>query len=91
MRNFRTELERMFPKPLCDHQNGLPAIRIFQRSLFMKPRHFLSLFDLAPAELQYVLRRADELKTQHRRGERYAPFPQKVLGMIFEKASTRTR
>ena len=81
----------MFPKPLCDHQNGLPAIRIFQRSLFMKPRHFLSLFDLAPAELQYVLRRADELKTQHRRGERYAPFPQKVLGMIFEKASTRTR
>ena len=57
----------------------------------MKPRHFLSLFDLSPAELQHVLRRASELKALHRRGERYAPLPQKVLGMIFEKASTRTR
>jgi ornithine carbamoyltransferase len=38
-----------------------------------------------------VLRRAGELKALHRRGERYAPFLQKVLGMIFEKASTRTR
>ena len=57
----------------------------------MKPRHFLSLFDLTPAELQQVLQRASELKAQYRRGERYAPFPQKVLGMIFEKASTRTR
>ncbi|MDS4019626.1 MAG: ornithine carbamoyltransferase [Candidatus Competibacter sp.] len=57
----------------------------------MKPRHFLSLFDLSPAELRRVLRRADELKSLRRRGERHAPFPQKVLGMIFEKASTRTR
>ena len=57
----------------------------------MKRRHFLSLFDLTPVELQQVLRRASELKAQYRRGERYAPFPQKVLGMIFEKASTRTR
>jgi ornithine carbamoyltransferase len=57
----------------------------------MKPRHFLSLFDLSPAELRRVLRRASELKNLHRRGERYAPFPQKILGMIFEKASTRTR
>ncbi|MGB5064921.1 MAG: ornithine carbamoyltransferase [Candidatus Competibacter sp.] len=57
----------------------------------MKPRHFLSLFDLTPAELRHVLRRAGELKALHRRGERHAPFPQKVLGMIFEKASTRTR
>lgn len=38
-----------------------------------------------------MLRRASELKTLHRRGERHAPFSQKVLGMIFEKASTRTR
>lgn len=57
----------------------------------MKPRHFLSLFDLTPEELRHVLRRAGELKALHRRGERHAPFPQKVLGMIFEKASTRTR
>ena len=57
----------------------------------MKPRHFLSLFDLTPVELQQVLRRAAELKALHQRHESYAPFPQKVLGMIFEKASTRTR
>ncbi len=57
----------------------------------MKPRHFLSLFDLTPAELQQVLRRASALKALYRRGERYAPFPGKVLAMIFEKASTRTR
>lgn len=57
----------------------------------MKPRHFLSLFDLSPAELRRVLRRAGEMKSLRRRGERHAPFPQKVLGMIFEKASTRTR
>jgi len=57
----------------------------------MKTRHFLGLFDLAPAELHRVLRRASELKTLHRRGERHTPLPQKVLGMIFEKASTRTR
>ncbi len=57
----------------------------------MKTRHFLSLFDLTPAELQQILRRANELKILRRRGEYYAPFPGKVLGMIFEKASTRTR
>ncbi|MBL8259743.1 MAG: ornithine carbamoyltransferase [Candidatus Competibacteraceae bacterium] len=57
----------------------------------MKTRHFLSLFDLTPAELGSVLRRATELKALRRRGERHAPLAQKVLGMIFEKASTRTR
>lgn len=57
----------------------------------MKSRHFLSLFDLTSAELHHVLRRASELKALYRRGEPYAPFPRKVLGMIFEKASTRTR
>jgi ornithine carbamoyltransferase len=57
----------------------------------MKTRHFLSLFDLTPAELQRVLQRASELKALRQRGEYYAPLPGKVLGMIFEKASTRTR
>ncbi len=64
---------------------------LFSEPILMKPRHFLSLFDLTPVELRHVLRRAGELKALHRRRERHAPFPQKVLGMIFEKASTRTR
>jgi len=57
----------------------------------MKTRHFLSLFDLTPTELQQILQRANEFKMLRQRGEYYAPFPGKVLGMIFEKASTRTR
>ncbi|MFO1372182.1 MAG: ornithine carbamoyltransferase [Candidatus Competibacteraceae bacterium] len=57
----------------------------------MKPRHFLSLFDLTPVELGRIVQRASLLKAMYRRGEYYAPFPQRVLGMIFEKASTRTR
>ena len=57
----------------------------------MKPRHFLTLFDMTPQELLRLIQRAQELKTMHRRGESYAPFPLKVLGMIFEKSSTRTR
>ncbi|PIE83507.1 MAG: ornithine carbamoyltransferase [Candidatus Contendobacter odensis] len=57
----------------------------------MKSRHFLSLFDLSSGELRHILARAQALKAQHQRGEHHAPFPQKVLGMVFEKASTRTR
>ena len=57
----------------------------------MKTRHFLSLFDLTPTELQQILQRANEFKMLRQRGEYPAPFPGKVLGMIFEKASTRTR
>lgn len=53
----------------------------------MAMRHFLSLLDCSPAELQQILQRAIALKA--------APinntFSGKVLAMIFEKASTRTR
>jgi ornithine carbamoyltransferase len=38
-----------------------------------------------------MLRRATELKRLRRAGEVYAPLRHKVMGMIFEKASTRTR
>ncbi|MDX1655754.1 MAG: ornithine carbamoyltransferase [Candidatus Competibacteraceae bacterium] len=57
----------------------------------MQPRHFLTLLDLSPIELDGLIRRAIELKAQRRRDEAYTPFPNKILGMIFEKASTRTR
>jgi ornithine carbamoyltransferase len=56
-----------------------------------KPRHFLTLVDMVPKELGYLIRRAAELKAMYRRSEVYAPLPHKVMGMIFEKASTRTR
>jgi ornithine carbamoyltransferase len=54
-------------------------------------RHFLSLLDIEPADLLRLIERAVELKTLHHKGERYTPLPGKVLGMIFEKSSTRTR
>ncbi len=54
----------------------------------MNVRHFLTLMDLSPDELRFLIRRAGELK---RLKEPYEPLKNKVLGMIFEKASTRTR
>ncbi|MGD8174635.1 ornithine carbamoyltransferase [Marinimicrobium sp. ARAG 43.8] len=56
-----------------------------------KPRHFLTLLDLTPEELNGVLKRAIELKAIQNRGESEELFKNKVLGMIFEKSSTRTR
>lgn len=56
-----------------------------------QPRHFLTLLDLNPAELNWVIQRAIELKAIRNRGEIYEPFRNRVLGMIFEKSSTRTR
>ncbi|MEC7118462.1 MAG: ornithine carbamoyltransferase [Pseudomonadota bacterium] len=57
----------------------------------MALRHFLTLRDVSPDELKQILQRAIELKAMQRRGEIYQPFVGKVLGMIFEKSSTRTR
>ncbi|MDX9874354.1 MAG: ornithine carbamoyltransferase [Spongiibacteraceae bacterium] len=57
----------------------------------MPVRHFLTLQDLTPAELHQILGRAAELKAEHRRRHYPSRFPNHVLGMIFEKSSTRTR
>ena len=57
----------------------------------MAVRHFLTLLDLSPSELEGIIQRAIELKKQHYAGELYQPYQGKVLGMIFEKSSTRTR
>lgn len=57
----------------------------------MKPRHFLTLKDLTSAELQSVLHRAHELKAEFLKRRVYATCAGRVLAMIFEKSSTRTR
>jgi ornithine carbamoyltransferase len=59
----------------------------FQR----QPRHFLSLKDLEAWEARALIQRATELKELLRAGTPYAPLNNRVMGMIFEKASTRTR
>ena len=55
----------------------------------MKPRHFISLLDLTGDELRQLINRAITLK--HIRDHDYQPLKGQVLGMIFEKSSTRTR
>ena len=57
----------------------------------MAVRHFLTLKDVTPAELDQLLDRAIELKQLQRERRCPTPFKGYVLGMIFEKSSTRTR
>jgi len=57
----------------------------------MAIRHFLSLLDLSSTELKQLLNRAIELKKMQHAGEIFEPLKNKVLAMIFEKSSTRTR
>ncbi|MCP8464418.1 ornithine carbamoyltransferase [Pseudomonas sp. ZM23] len=57
----------------------------------MSARHFLSMLDYTTDELLGLIRRGSELKDLRDRGVLYEPLKNRVLGMIFEKASTRTR
>lgn len=54
-------------------------------------RHFLTLKDFSSDELNQLIQRAIELKQMHKAGEIYEPLKNKVLAMIFDKSSTRTR
>jgi ornithine carbamoyltransferase len=54
-------------------------------------RDLLSLWDMSPVELRGLLARAAELKKLRASGRPVRPLDGKTLGMIFEKASTRTR
>jgi ornithine carbamoyltransferase len=57
----------------------------------MTTRHFLSLLDLSPIELENLIERAIELKTMLADGRHHEPMRNRTLAMIFEKSSTRTR
>jgi len=57
----------------------------------MALRHFLTLTDLSSHELQQVIKRAIKLKCEHKQGNIYEPLKNRVLALIFEKSSTRTR
>jgi ornithine carbamoyltransferase len=54
-------------------------------------RHFLDLLDLSPNEVSALLRKTAELKAAHQRGERPPVLLGRVLGLVFEKPSLRTR
>jgi len=57
----------------------------------VRGRDFLSIRDLNPEELQHLLQRAAELKTRAKAGDRPTPLAGKVLALVFEKPSLRTR
>jgi ornithine carbamoyltransferase len=57
----------------------------------MTVKHFLTLLDLSKDEAQKIISRAIELKKMQQTGEIYEPLKNKVLAMIFDKSSTRTR
>lgn len=57
----------------------------------MSVRHFLTLNDLSQDEAIQIINRASQLKAMHKERTVHEPLKNRVLGMIFEKSSTRTR
>jgi ornithine carbamoyltransferase len=57
----------------------------------LKGKDFLSLSDFHTDEILYLLEEAKELKSLQKQGKPHPYLSGKVLGMIFEKSSTRTR
>ncbi|MDR6999004.1 ornithine carbamoyltransferase [Neobacillus niacini] len=56
-----------------------------------KGKNFLQLSDFTTEEILYLLDVAVELKAMQKQGKPHPYLSGKVLGMIFEKSSTRTR
>ncbi len=54
-------------------------------------KHLLKLMDMSPKEIQHTLNLADQLKYEKKNGIEHHILKGKTLGMIFAKASTRTR
>ncbi|MBO4611458.1 MAG: ornithine carbamoyltransferase [Bacteroidales bacterium] len=57
----------------------------------LKNRSFLKLLDFSPAEIQYLLDLAAELKADKKAGREHKTLVGKNIALIFEKTSTRTR
>jgi ornithine carbamoyltransferase len=56
-----------------------------------RKRDFLSFWDLADGEVEALIKRAEEFRFLRSVRQPHATRPGRVLGMVFEKASTRTR
>ena len=56
-----------------------------------KIRHFIDLTDVSNAELNRIMELAQQIKADYKAGKREDYLPKKVLGLIFEKMSLRTR
>jgi len=54
-------------------------------------KHLLKMMDLTGGEILDILNLADQLKYEQKHGIKHPKLEGKTLGMIFQKASTRTR
>ena len=54
-------------------------------------RDLVSIFSLSQDEIDHLMEMATVLKAKQKEGVSYTPLKGKTLGLIFEKASTRTR
>ncbi len=54
-------------------------------------KHLLKMLDLTSRDITDILNLADQLKYEQKHGIKHRHLEGKTLGMIFEKASTRTR
>ena len=73
----------------------MPVVTAFPsrniRASNMPVRHFLSLLDFSSDELKSLIKHAIDVKQRLKQGISHTPLEGKVLAMIFEKSSTRTR
>ena len=60
-------------------------------SINLKNRNFLKLLDYTPAEIQYLIDLAIQLKADKKAGREKKTLVGKNIALIFEKTSTRTR
>src|ERR1700682_6627910 len=54
-------------------------------------RNLIALADLSSAEIERIFAISEDLKTKHAGGLREALLPGRVMAMLFEKPSLRTR
>jgi ornithine carbamoyltransferase len=59
--------------------------------LNIRGRHFLSLRDFSAEEILAILELAHQVKRRRRDGEAFLPMRGKIMAMIFQKPSLRTR
>jgi len=57
----------------------------------MNHQNFLTLLDFSPDTLRGLIKRAIELKAMHKAGTLHESLKNRILAMVFEKSSTRTR
>lgn len=78
-----------FPNRLLEDKKAIE--KEYKTLHALKGRDFLSINDLTPQEITALLNVADHLKLMHYKGKEKKHLDGKVVGMYFEKRSTRTR